>query len=162
MLREYEELFQTLYETYAEQIQTLAYRLTGDMGRAEEIRQDTFWVLLLKIEKVSTYDNPAGFLFKTLKNKVKKAQYEMDLDEQRYTPLDEDVIPDERNRGAAGLMEILPPSFSERDARMLHMYYEEARSIKEIADAEGISESACKMRIKRLRDKLKENFFDEM
>lgn len=54
-----------------------------------------------------------------------------------------------------GLSELFPSSFLPQERKLITLYYNERRSIKEISDILGISQSACKMRLLRLRNELK-------
>lgn len=162
MERKYDQLFQTLYDAYAEKIQTWAYRQTGDMERSKDIMQETFIVLWVKMNKIAEYEKLRAWLFRVARNEILHAYRDMQQDAQIFTEFDETAISEIGYEPDLDLMEMLPPSMPVEDKRMLHMRYAECRPVKAIADEYGISESACKMRLKRLRNEIKEKIFDKM
>ena len=68
MHRKQEQLINTLYTKYARKIRDWAYRHTGNINIAEDIMQETFLILLIKIDEVIEHEDPRKWLFRTAKN----------------------------------------------------------------------------------------------
>lgn len=69
-----------------------AYRL-GDEERAGDLVQEVFLLLIVKIEQVMTYDNPAGWLFETLRRTILAEAGLRTRRRARELPLEEEVLP---------------------------------------------------------------------
>lgn len=154
MQRDKNQLIQELYDAYACKIRDWAYRHTGDMERAKDITQETFLVLLVKINDVVDHEAPYKWLFKTAGNVLKHTYRDMER-ENKQTPLDSMDVTMISCETDNNLVEVFPLSFRKQDREIMIMYYAEKRSINEICDRLGISSSACKMRLLRLRTELK-------
>ena len=63
-----------LYKDNAAGMWSAALPLLGDPKVAEDVVQDVFVVLLLKQEEVRQHNNPKGWLYKTLFNRIKREQ----------------------------------------------------------------------------------------
>ena len=142
-----------LYNSYAKRIADWAYRHLGDYELAKDIVQDTFLIAVIKVEDLMRSDNPQRWLYVTARNLIGHAIREK---KKKVASFANDFPTSQVNNGISlGLSELFPQSFSTYDRQLLSMYYLERRSIKEIADLYGISLSACKMRLLRLRKELK-------
>ena len=64
MHRKQEQLINTLYTKYARKIRDWAYRHTGNINIAEDIMQETFLILLIKIDEVIEHEDPRKWLFR--------------------------------------------------------------------------------------------------
>lgn len=161
MQQDKNQLIQELYDAYARKIRDWAYRHTGDMERAKDIMQETFLILLVKIDEVVDHEAPYKWLFKTAGNVLKHAYRDM-ARESNQIPLDNMEVPAIFCETDDNLFEVFPTSFRKQDREIMIMYYVEKRSIKEICDRFGISSSACKMRLLRLRTELKKIYSEIM
>lgn len=122
--------------------------------------QETFLILLVKIDDVIKREEPYKWLFKTAKNVLYHAYRDMEK-ENNQVPLDDLDAAAVLWDTDENLFEVFPASFRKQDREILIMYYVEKRSIKEICDHFGIASSACKMRLMRLRAELK-NIYSEI
>lgn len=148
------EFFTNMFDENYAKIRTWAYRHLGDYEQAEDIAQETFLILVLRIDVAMKHPSPRAWLYKVAQNLIGHAL----RDRKKQLAHIEDIdialcsAPKEVD---LGIIEIFPSTFKEMDKRILIMHYVEKRSVKEIADAFGISVSACKMRLFRLRQELK-------
>ena len=73
MLREDEAMwFQDLYQTYARHLVKLSMRSIGDWETAKDLMQQTFFLLLVKMDTIREHPNIPGWLFKTNSNLIKR------------------------------------------------------------------------------------------
>lgn len=149
--------FEKLYRDNFKNLFKYAYRLTYEKNMAEEITQDAFTEAYRKIELLSKHENPAGWLYITVKNiaRVYMREY-MNL--KRLLPLEEIAITAAHDECG----DVLLRSFlNEEESQIIKKFYIEKKSLNEIAKEYDISLSACKMRLKRARDKFKEGYKTE-
>jgi RNA polymerase sigma factor (sigma-70 family) len=159
---------------YARILKFCAYRLGGNLSAAEDCAQDIFLILYENMGKLRDYDKIGGWLYKTAGNLSK--QYAAVLRKERakraeavgtlergdmLAPVDciaagtiktdEERIAEERfiENAAREIGRRLKPN----DGRVLELIREK-RSLKEIASRLGISLSAAKSRVSRLRQKI--------
>ncbi|MDE0012607.1 MAG: sigma-70 family RNA polymerase sigma factor [Candidatus Poribacteria bacterium] len=165
-----EAAFSTLVQKYQRNVHALVWRKTGDFHYAEEITQDTF---LQAYEKLSTLRNPnqfAGWLYvianrrcinwlrrqkptmrsleETSVKEIDKLTYERHILEQREADASEhryDIV--------KKLLEKLPES--ERTVVTLHYLGE--MTIREISKFLGVSNNTIRSRLRRGRERLREN-----
>lgn len=154
MYTDKETFFSQMYEANYGNIRKWAYRHTGDVTTAEDIAQETFLILVMKIEDAMAHPSPRAWLYTVARNLIghelrdmrKRMALLSDLDSSEYATI---------SYSDMDLVEIFPRSFKDDDRRIMIMYYVERRSIKEVASYFGISSSACKMRLMRLRNEIK-------
>jgi len=150
MIRERDARFDQFYsENYGRMVK-VAYRATGDMGLAEDLTQDAFVLAVADQDRLWTHPNPVGWLMKALRFMIlndRRRMYHTEL------PLNEEacrLASWEENK----LWEIMPRTLTQEEQKLFTMCYEERASNREIADRLGISQAACRTRMKRLREKL--------
>ncbi len=149
--------FEKLYRDNFIDLFKYAYRLTCEKNLAEEIVQDAFAEAYRKIELLSEHVSPVGWLYVTTRN-IARAYI------REYQNLRE-LIPLENNKTAAddkGYEELLLINCLDKDeTQIITKYYIDKKSLMEISEEYDITLSACKMRLKRARDKLKGNYEKE-
>jgi len=154
MDRKLDEFFEKLYSLYFKDLYKYVYRLTYEKNMAEEIVQDAFVAAYRKIEMLSRHENPAGWLYLTARN-ITKAYMREYMRIKALLPLE--------NQDAGAIDEenedmFLSNYLNREEAKIMIKFYVEKKSLAEIAEEYGISLSACKMRLKRARDKLRANY----
>ena len=165
-----EAAFSTLVQKYQRNVHAIVWRKTGDFHYAEEITQDTF---LQAYEKLSTLRNPkqfAGWLYvianrrcinwlrrqkpttrsldETSVKEIDKLTYERYILEQRETDASEhryDIV--------KKLLEKLPES----ERTVVTLYYLGEMTIREISKFLGVSNNTIRSRLRRGRERLREN-----
>lgn len=165
-----EEAFEVLYERHADRLLRTCRRMTGDMSVAEDIAQDAFFTLWTKAKKVTLADGTVWpWLVTTAKflsyNHHRKLgnQPTLDVDEhevERYlahSPVEDSVA----NRDVVNRVLETVRTMPTDDHHIFLLHFVEGGSHARIAKELGISRSAAKSRIFRLRSKLQTVFTDE-
>lgn len=143
--------FDTLYLENYRKLLIFVYRLLQDRYFAEEIVQDTFVVAYKKIAIIQKHENPVGWLYITAKN-ISKAYLREIKRLKLHVPLWET---DQAVTCEGSLSSKLSDYLTKEETEILVRFYEYRQSIKEISAHYHINESACKMRLKRARGKVK-------
>ena len=140
---------QELYEQYASPLVRYIYRHVGDSALAEDLMQETFLTALVKLEDVRRHPAPLSWLFRTAWNLTMRER-----EKQRRMVPSEDLAQLSAPSGA-GLTELLPRDIGADDTWLLERYYGDQWSVIDLSRQLGITQSACKMRLLRLRERLK-------
>jgi RNA polymerase sigma-70 factor (ECF subfamily) len=165
------EEFARLVDAYSARIYRLGQRMLGNAQDAEEVLQNTFLHAMLNISRFEGRSSLETWLYRIATNEalmlIRKRRPEVSIDaEDQYTPgeirprdfadwsgLPEDQLLDDEGRGAleAAIRRLPEPMrlvFVLRDV--------EGRSIKETAEAMGLTEVNVKTRLLRARMRLRE------
>ncbi len=142
----YDEMYRSLYLYAASKCQN-----SCDI---EDVLQETFKETYVLIRRVRNSDNPEGFVMNILKNKLMKWQDRQKkdgkvLDAVRST--DYGRISENHKE----IWDFCKNNLKQKDYLIIRCRYCKGLSIAEISGMFGISEAACKMRIKRSLNKLK-------
>lgn len=70
MTEKQDEFFCALYRDCAKHLWKRAYRSLGDRELSSELVQDTFVVLMLKIDAVMTYEKPKAWPFQVMADQI--------------------------------------------------------------------------------------------
>jgi DNA-directed RNA polymerase specialized sigma24 family protein len=129
-----------------------ASSLLGDRTQAETAVQDTFVTALEKREQFLKSPSPVGFLYNTLKYKIKR----MIRDRQKLLSLV--LTLDDSPDLAVPCTAVNHLSYSaiakDPDLALLCRFYLEGYSLRELAQERGVSIAACKMKIRRAKDRV--------
>lgn len=144
--------FESVYTENYPRLIRLAYYILGDEGLAEDTVQSAFMTLLMKEEAVRSCTSVSKWLKTAVRNiawnEMGKAKYRLEVPLQRkHEPVGGEMEED--------FFSLLPPGLSERDRRLLYLRVELGYSIKEIAELEGCTPDACRMRMWRVRERYK-------
>lgn len=167
--------FDALVRTYGARVYTHIYRLIGNREESEDLTQETF---LRAYRSFASYDVSRSFkswiyaiatrvALNALRAKRRRAEavpMQGGADEQEWReppstcegPRQNAARADLQDRLARALLELAP-----RSAALMHMHYYEGMTLREAADALGISEEAAKVALHRARKKLRERLVDE-
>lgn len=165
-----EDAFEVLYERHAARLLRACRQMTGDMSVAEDIAQDAFFTLWTKAKKVTLADGTVWpWLVTTAKfltyNHHRKLgnQPTLDVEEhevERYlahSPVEDTVATRDVVNRVMDTVRTMPAE----DHHIFLVHFVEGGSHAQIAKELGISRSAAKSRIFRLRSKLQTAFTDE-
>lgn len=148
------DIIEYYYKTEYNNLLRYSKRILLNDGLAEDAVQDTFQIAMRKLDKFIASPNPVGWLYETLKYVLKHAQ----RDKQRYirmmVPLD--LIPEERISSEEIMLKLTTLYGDDEEMKLLILFYGYGFKVKELADMLGISEAACKMRIRRGREHKKQ------
>ena len=145
-------LIDKMYREMFKRLWIYAKRQLEDDGLAEEAVQETFRIVCEKNRQVLESENPKGWIVNALKYTIltikrDRAQlhklYIYFEVEDRETEMTEDHVD-------LSYFDLV----SEQDFEMLKMIVLENRSIKDTADQFGMSVSACKKRLQRIKERL--------
>ena len=150
MTPEQKEIIGQLMRQYAPLMVQLTFRRTGDPQLAEELVQETFLTACKKADIVCSHEKPQAWLYQTL-------QYLTIKEINRACHRREQSSEDLQDLGAAddppAFHEILPRNLTTEERRILILRFEHRLSHREIAEALGISEAACRKQVSRALQK---------
>ena len=144
------EIIGQLMRQYAPLMVQLTFRRTGDPQLAEELVQETFLTACKKADIVCSHEKPLAWLYQTL-------QYLTMKEINKACHSREQSSEDLQDLGAAddppAFHEILPRNLTTEERRILILRFEHRLSHREIAEALGISEAACRKQVSRALQK---------
>ncbi|MVM35128.1 sigma-70 family RNA polymerase sigma factor [Spirosoma sp. HMF4905] len=159
--------FERLYERYCDKVYRKCLSFTKDPTRAEDLTHDIFLKLVVKLSgfreqsKFSTwlYSITYNYCTDQLRSHNLRREVYMDDGWERLDVGADDGLAELAEMEARQLehaLHQLPPD----EQAMLLMKYQDDISIRDIANINGITESAVKMRLKRSRDKLRKHYLE--
>jgi RNA polymerase sigma-70 factor (ECF subfamily) len=159
--------FERLYERYADRIYRKCLSFTKDPLRAEDLTHDVFLKLVVKLSSFREQAKFSTWLYSITYNHCTDQLRSQKLRREVYIDDGWERLEIKSDEGLAEMAEMeanqleralhqLPPD----EQAMLLMKYQDDISIREIADLNGLTESAVKMRLKRSRDKLRKHYLE--
>ena len=144
------EIIGQLMRQYAPLMVQLTFRRTGDPQLSEELVQETFLTACKKADIVCSHEKPLAWLYQTLQyltmKEINRACHRREQSSEALQDL-----------GAAddppAFHEILPRNLTTEERRILILLFEHRLSHREIAEALGISEAACRKQVSRALQK---------
>lgn len=144
-----EKLFREEYEN----LLGFAGNVLRDDNLANVAVQETFLIALRKVDKLIDSPNPTGWLYNTIKNIILHIERDRNYLYKRNISL-YDAYPEAVSHQDT-YSEIGTEIQQSEEWRLLTEFYVEGYSIKELALKYSISVDACKSRLKRAREKLR-------
>lgn len=124
--------------------------IVNNIGIAEEIVNEAFLILLQQFEDVKNHENPSGWLFVVVRrlafNEIRKAS-------NNEVSLDEIQDVGEDDKALISFQDSLPAKLSEEEKTLLVLRYEKQMNTREIAQHLGISESSCRTKLHRAKQR---------
>ncbi|GAB3784482.1 RNA polymerase sigma factor [Spirosoma horti] len=159
--------FERLYERYCDRVYRKCLSFIKDPVRAEDLTHDIFLKLVVKLSsfreqaKFSTwlYSITYNYCTDQLRSQNLRREVYMDDGWERLDVGNEDGLAELAEMEAKQLQIALHQLPADEQA-MLLMKYQDDISIRDIADLNGLTESAVKMRLKRSRDKLRKHYLE--
>jgi RNA polymerase sigma-70 factor (ECF subfamily) len=151
-----------LWETFSRPLQQFIQRRVPDPHSAEDILQDVFLKIHMRIDTLQQHDRVAAWIYQVARNAIAdyyRAQRPVtDLPETLaiHQELPGDDVVRELLPCVAAMVDELPELY--REALRLTEY--EGLSQKELSDRLGISFSGAKSRVQRARAKIKQQLLD--
>lgn len=159
-----DEILEELYRTYYRLLVVHAYRLLGDWDDANYAAQDAFHVACKKIEQLTHSENQIGWL----KNTVRNVCYRMIRDRNRqallFSSLDDLTdaeAPVTSDDPDAPYMDMLEELVSKDEIALLKKIILEGVSYNEAAKELGCTEWACRKRVQRSIEKIRQKYRDK-
>ncbi len=156
-MKSFEELCQENYK----KIYKYVFGMTGSKEATEDLIQEVFTVAYEKGEVFIQHEKPLAFLYRTARNLT--LTYLKRQKASAIEPLSENIANDDTDLCEKLLMELdmkidetaytgrVISSLNSNQHQLYKQRYIERKSIKEIATDQGISETAMRMRLVRLR-----------
>jgi RNA polymerase sigma factor (sigma-70 family) len=159
--------FERLYERYCDKVYRKCLSFTKDPLQAEDLTHDIFLKLVIKLggfkeqAKFSTwlYSITYNHCTDHMRSPQRRTEVYMDEGWERLDLGADDGLAELAEMEAQKLklaLEQLDPT----EQSLLLMKYQDNISIRELADLNGITESAVKMRLKRTRDKVRKYYLE--
>lgn len=163
LLREFatrrcERSFRRLVERHLRLVYSVAERVTGERGLAEEVAQTTFAKLAEKSPELDADTVIAGWLYHTARNlalmTVRSEVRRRQREEIAATMNTDEPGPSVVAEHLESAMDQLPPA--DRDALVLRFF--EDRNLRDVGHELGLTEDAARMRVNRALEKLRSVF----
>lgn len=156
----HEHFFDALYLEMYDMLLIYAERaLDNQHALAEEAVQDTFRICWMKMDEVVVSENPKGWLLETLKNVIRNIRRSQARFANLLLALNKTFpTADPTAEDEIGLDITYGDLKDNPDYQLLKEFVLEHRSIKEMAQKRQITVNACKKRIQRAKERLKEYF----
>jgi RNA polymerase sigma-70 factor (ECF subfamily) len=155
--------FQDLYEGYAQDIYRFALWMTGDGYEAEDIASETILRAWVRRHQIRT-ETLKAYLFTIARNlylgKLRKRKRQLDLDEALLDPAPGPARVVEAQLEIVRVRQMLQ-TMPEIDRAAFVMRVQHELPYAEIARALGLSLSATKVKVYRVRKKLLSSFLEE-
>ena len=145
------------YEEYKNLVYRLALARTGDMNDAEDILQEVFYRYIRKKPDFANIDHGRAWFITVTINCTKS--FFNSAYRKRQAPLTEDLKSEDIEMDTT-LSVVL--SLPQKYRTVIHLYYYEDYSIKEIATLLECSEKTVKTRLARGRERLKKALGSEI
>ena len=161
------DLFGKLYDRFAKRVYNKCYGFSRSEAEAEDLTQDVFLMLFIKLPSFQgkskfstwlysfTYNFCVNYVNRNKGRKMSDKSVQVDQEEYRLT----EEVPDEhllelKAQKLAEAMELIPPE----DKSLILLKYQDGASIKDLTELLDLGESAVKMRLKRAKAKLIEQY----
>ena len=152
-----ETLFDQVYEAYGPSLYRFCLLHMKNPSDAEDVMQEVFCKRLYRAPKFRSPEHERNWLFQVARNQCRDELRRMRRTELPLEAAEHVSIP------PAQLSLLEQASNLPEDQRTaLHLYYYEGYQVEEIARLLNISVSSVKMRLKRGRDALREEWWDEV
>ena len=152
-----ETLFDQVYEAYGPSLYRFCLLHMKNPSDAEDVMQEVFCKRLYRAPKFRSPEHERNWLFQVTRNQCRDELRRMRRTELPLEAAEHVSIP------PAQLSLLEQASNLPEDQRTaLHLYYYEGYQVEEIARLLNISVSSVKMRLKRGRDALREEWRDEV
>lgn len=160
-------LFEVLYDRFSNLVYNKCYGFAKDEDEAKDLTQDVFLKLFVKLASFKgrskfstwlyafTYNHCVNYVTRDTAKKIEKQSIDSDYLENIGEDVDNDKeLVSMQVEKLKQVLELIAPE----EKMILLLKYQDQLSIKEIATAMDLGESAVKMRLKRSKDKLVETY----
>ncbi|WP_080236575.1 RNA polymerase sigma factor [Spirosoma rigui] len=158
------DYFEQLYTRYCSKVHRTCLSFTHDNGRAEDLTHDIFIRIFTKLDGYKRQATFSTWLYSIAHNycadQVRKSRRRQEVpvgeNWDELTPLADDSM--EQQEAAAQLIELAICALSLDEQLLLRQRYEQKLSVRQLAVYHALTESAVKMRLKRSRDHLRDQY----
>lgn len=157
MEERFREKLAQLFEDFYLDMLSYAKSSLRSQSLAEEAVQEAFRIACQKPEALFTSENPKGWLLNTLKYVIRNLQRRMARDSRLVAAaMAEKSIPKAADVESLDLTLLYGDLSRTEEFRLIKEFSVDGKSVLELAEDRGISLDACKKRMQRARQKLKE------
>lgn len=165
-----DNLFDRLVQKHYNRIyQFCLYRLAQDTFTAEDCTQEVFILLYQNLEKLESPEKIDGWLYKTADHLVKRAYIKAAKEKKRIQSIDADdgysvynmLLYEEdydfeaaAQKDADQCFQTIFKALTDAEIRIWNLYYRQRKPLREVSEILGLSESAVKSRVSRLKRKI--------
>ena len=150
-----EAFFEELYLSTKEALFRYLCNLNGMDGWVEDILQDTYFEAYKKCEMLLIHPNPAGWLYKTAHNLYRNARRRRENCNLSLDTVEENIAAAEGYYDFTEWRMTIQGLLQEKDSQLLHKYYLEGYSVKEMAKEFNLSEENIRAKLTRIRKRIK-------
>ena len=164
--------FGELYDRYADKVYGKCIQMVRDTDLAQDLAQDILVKAFLKLNTFKGNSNFGTWLYQVSYThcidyiRKNKKIFKEELEEDRFLHLEDDGLEYDETHDKILLemkyeyvQKILNEIKAEERSLILQKYQDNL-SIAELAEIYGASQSAIKMKLKRIRDKIRERYFE--
>ncbi len=160
------DFFEQLYDRYCHKVHRKCLSFTRDQVQAEDLTQDIFLKLVTKLDSFKYQARFSTWLYSITYNycadqtrvRNRRDEFTVGNDWELIGPVQEENSTEQLEQSAQHLKQAME-MLSREERQLLMMKYQQEVSIKELADQNGLTESAVKMRLKRSRDRLRQFYW---
>lgn len=153
-----EESFTRLVKATGGLVYGSALRRTRDLGLAEEAAQNVFTILAKKAESLRNHSSLSSWLYRTASFEAAKALRNEGRHRRRIENYTAEAMHESAevqiSEDTLQLLEQSIDRLSKRDRALLLSRFFEGKKFRDIAATTGQSEAACKVRLRRIMDKM--------
>lgn len=151
--------FDTLYKKYVRKVYKKCLSMTKDLDVAQDYTQDIFLKAFTKLPSFKNQSSFSTWLYAITHNYcLDQLQLKKRLPLERFTDniLDLEVDENDSKLREAKLLflEEVRKELLQPELQLLRLKYEQNLTVKQLSEQYQLSESAVKMRLKRVRDKI--------
>ena len=170
MRPEEDAFIEKLYQDTFRLLWAYAMSKLNNPALAQEVVQDAFLEAVKNIDKLMSHENPKGWMKNTVKYKVKHVERSFNRYTLRFISLDTDVpsenagfsIEDKHNPNMFEIMEKIRRILTADEWDLLRKIALEKVPYKDVSAELGITVWTCQKRVQRIREKLRENFKNDL
>lgn len=150
--------FARIVEATAGIVHSSALRRTGNASLAEEVAQNVYIILARKAESLRKHPSLTAWLYRVTSFEAEKVLRRESRHQRRVEKFisepTQSVSSSELNEDNLRLLEQAVDRLSEKDQALVLARFFEQKKFREIAAATNQSEAACKVRLRRVMDKM--------
>jgi RNA polymerase sigma-70 factor (ECF subfamily) len=154
-----EDFIAQLYNRMYKKLYLAAYSRLRSFHAAEDITQDVFVLAQEKREELLVHPNPEGWLFDTLKNKIK---HELRAKTRFFAMQGKlEAMWQTTRNSKIGFSQEMINCLTEKEHRLMRMIFVEGYSIREVAKKYGLIYDTCRRHVQAAKEKLNSMYNDD-
>ena len=148
--------FEVFFRAELASVVAVAFRITGDIGLAEEITQDAFARALVRWRRLRRYDRPGAWVRRVaIRDAVRAAR------RQRPLPISGEDRAGREERGSDADLLAAVRRLPAKQRAAVVLYYLEDRPTSEVAELLGCTEATVRSQLRKAREHLFSDLRDE-